>query len=100
MDAALITLQFFFNRQRTVLIGLHAADRAGAVKACREHGRPRRFDCKPRGQYVLGLNAVNCQTDDSLAQEQAAAGGKELVLKALGEAAAKLRQNWVNRAAH
>ena len=43
-------------------------------------------------QYVLGLKAVNCQTGDSLAQEQATADGKERVLRALGEAAAKLRQ--------
>jgi eukaryotic-like serine/threonine-protein kinase len=34
---------------------------------------------------------VNCRTGDSLAQEQATADGKERVLKALGEAAAKLR---------
>jgi hypothetical protein len=43
-------------------------------------------------QYVLGLKAVNCRTGDSLAQEQATADGKERVLKALGEAATKLRQ--------
>jgi eukaryotic-like serine/threonine-protein kinase len=42
-------------------------------------------------QYVLGLQAVNCLTGDSLAQEQAMAGSKELVLKALDDAAVKLR---------
>ncbi len=42
-------------------------------------------------QYVLGLRAVNCRTGDSLAQEQATADGKEGVLKALSEAASKLR---------
>jgi eukaryotic-like serine/threonine-protein kinase len=42
-------------------------------------------------QYVLGLNAVNCRTGDLLAQEQEAADGKEHVLKALGDAATKLR---------
>ncbi|MGB2888944.1 MAG: hypothetical protein WBC04_14710 [Candidatus Acidiferrales bacterium] len=42
-------------------------------------------------QYVIGLNAVNCQTGDSLAQEQTTANGKEQVLKALDEAATKLR---------
>jgi eukaryotic-like serine/threonine-protein kinase len=42
-------------------------------------------------QYVLGLKVVNCRTGSSLAQEQATANGKEKVLKALGEAAAKLR---------
>jgi tetratricopeptide (TPR) repeat protein len=42
-------------------------------------------------QYVLTLNAVNCQTGDSLAQEQAQAGSKEQVLAALGGAVSKLR---------
>jgi eukaryotic-like serine/threonine-protein kinase len=42
-------------------------------------------------QYVLGLKAVNCRTGDFLAEEQVTADGKERVLKALGEAAAKLR---------
>jgi len=42
-------------------------------------------------QYVLTLNATNCQTGDSLAQEQAEAASKEQVLSALGEAASKLR---------
>ncbi len=43
-------------------------------------------------QYVLGINAVNCQTGDTLAQEQATADSKEHVLAALGEAATKLRE--------
>src|SRR3984893_83898 len=42
-------------------------------------------------QYVIGLKAVNCNSGDTLAQEQTTADGKERVLKALGEAAAKLR---------
>jgi eukaryotic-like serine/threonine-protein kinase len=42
-------------------------------------------------QYVLGLKAVSCRTGDALAEEQATAEGKERVLKALGDAAAKLR---------
>ncbi len=42
-------------------------------------------------QYVLGLKAVNCQSGDVLAQEQAAAAAKEKVLDALGEATSKLR---------
>jgi predicted Zn-dependent protease len=42
-------------------------------------------------QYVLGLKALNCRTGDLLAQEQATAEGKERVLKALDNAAAKLR---------
>ncbi|PYV64851.1 MAG: hypothetical protein DMG97_33765, partial [Acidobacteria bacterium] len=42
-------------------------------------------------QYVLGLKAVNCRNGDLLADEQIVANGKEQVLKALGEAATKLR---------
>jgi serine/threonine protein kinase/tetratricopeptide (TPR) repeat protein len=42
--------------------------------------------------YVIGVNAVNCQTGDSLAQEQVTASGKENVLKSLGEASTKLRE--------
>jgi len=41
--------------------------------------------------YVVTLNAVNCQTGDSLAREQAEARSKEEVLAALGKAAASLR---------
>ena len=42
-------------------------------------------------QYVVGLKAVNCRTGDSLANEQEAAESKELVLKALSTASARLR---------
>jgi tetratricopeptide (TPR) repeat protein len=42
-------------------------------------------------EYVLGLKAVNCQNGDQLAQEQVQATRKEDVLKALGQAATKLR---------
>jgi len=42
-------------------------------------------------EYVIGLKAVNCRTDDTLAQEQVTANGKERVLNAVGDAAAKLR---------
>ena len=42
-------------------------------------------------QYVVGLKAVNCSSGDVLANEQATASGKEQVLKALGEAATKVR---------
>ncbi|HEV2420734.1 MAG TPA: protein kinase [Candidatus Acidoferrales bacterium] len=42
-------------------------------------------------EYVLGLKAVNCRTGDLLADEQVTASGKEQVLKALGDAAAKIR---------
>src|ERR1700730_3151093 len=43
-------------------------------------------------QFVLGLNAVSCQTGDTLAAEQARATGKEQVLPAMDKVAAKLRQ--------
>jgi tetratricopeptide (TPR) repeat protein len=43
-------------------------------------------------QYVIGVNAVNCQTGDSVAQEQVTANGKESVLSALGTASTKLRE--------
>ena len=42
-------------------------------------------------EYVIGLKAVNCQSGDPLAQEQVTANGKEKVLNAVGDAAAKLR---------
>jgi serine/threonine protein kinase/tetratricopeptide (TPR) repeat protein len=42
-------------------------------------------------QYVVTLNAINCQTGDSLAEEQAQAAGKEQVLSSMGNAASKLR---------
>ena len=41
--------------------------------------------------YVLGLKAVNCQSGDTVAQEQVTASSKENVLDALGKAASKLR---------
>jgi eukaryotic-like serine/threonine-protein kinase len=42
-------------------------------------------------QYVLGLKAVNCATGDVISDEQVTASGKEDVLKALGDAATRLR---------
>jgi eukaryotic-like serine/threonine-protein kinase len=42
-------------------------------------------------QYVLGLNAVNCETGETLAREQVTADGKEKVLAALTTAASELR---------
>jgi serine/threonine protein kinase/tetratricopeptide (TPR) repeat protein len=42
-------------------------------------------------EYVLGLKTVNCQSGDTLVQEQVTAASKEKVLDALGEAASKLR---------
>jgi len=43
-------------------------------------------------QYVLSLKAMNCADEDSLADEQIRAEGKEQVLKALDAAAASLRR--------
>jgi eukaryotic-like serine/threonine-protein kinase len=43
-------------------------------------------------QYVLGLKAVNCRNGDPLADEQLTANSKEQVLKALGDAATKMRE--------
>jgi eukaryotic-like serine/threonine-protein kinase len=43
-------------------------------------------------QYVIGVDAINCETGDPLAQEQVTAASKEKVLKALDGATTKLRQ--------
>jgi eukaryotic-like serine/threonine-protein kinase len=43
-------------------------------------------------QYVLSVKAVNCQSGNLLAQEQETAAGKEQILKALGQAATRLRR--------
>src|SRR6202000_2532332 len=43
-------------------------------------------------QYVLDVNAVNCQTGDSVAEQQVTANGKEAVLGALGTASTKIRE--------
>ena len=42
--------------------------------------------------YVISLEAINAQTADAIAREQAEAESKEQVLHALGEAAARLRE--------
>ncbi len=42
-------------------------------------------------EYVVGLKAVNCRSGEPLGQQQVTANGKEKVLNAVGEAAAKLR---------
>jgi eukaryotic-like serine/threonine-protein kinase len=43
-------------------------------------------------QYVLELRAVNCRTGDTMARAEATADGKEQVLKALSQAAGKMRE--------
>lgn len=42
-------------------------------------------------QYVINLEALNCESGDVLAQEQVTAAGKEQVVPALGHAASKVR---------
>jgi eukaryotic-like serine/threonine-protein kinase len=42
-------------------------------------------------QYVVGVDAINCQTGDTLAREQVEVNSKEQVLGAVGSAASKLR---------
>src|SRR6266567_1240150 len=42
-------------------------------------------------QYVLGLKTVNCQSGETLTEEQVTGLSKEKVLEALGEASSKLR---------
>ena len=42
-------------------------------------------------EYVLGLKAMNCQSGDTLAEQQVTAASKEKVLDVLGEAASKMR---------
>jgi serine/threonine protein kinase/Flp pilus assembly protein TadD len=42
-------------------------------------------------RYVIGLNAVNCRSGDTLALQQVTAASKEKVLDTLGDAAARLR---------
>lgn len=43
-------------------------------------------------QYVIGLDATDCKTGDPIAQEQVTADNKEHILKALDQAATKLRE--------
>jgi eukaryotic-like serine/threonine-protein kinase len=45
-------------------------------------------------EYIVGLQAIQCNTGDSLAKEQTEAAGKEQVLKALGNAATALRRKF------
>jgi tetratricopeptide (TPR) repeat protein len=43
--------------------------------------------------YAIGLNATNCQTGASLGSQQVEADSREKVLKALGQAATKMRES-------
>jgi hypothetical protein len=62
-------------------LGLRAGSKAYLVGTISTLGR----------EYVLGLRAVDCQSGDTLVQEQVTAASKEKVLDALGEAASKIR---------
>jgi tetratricopeptide (TPR) repeat protein len=44
-------------------------------------------------QYVLALEAINCQSGEALAREQVTAASRDQVLAELGRAASKLRAN-------
>lgn len=43
-------------------------------------------------QYVIGLNALSCDTGDALGREQVEATSREHVLQALGDSAQKMRE--------
>jgi tetratricopeptide (TPR) repeat protein len=45
------------------------------------------------GQYVLSVNAVDCQTGETLARQQVEASGQDQVLAALGKAMTRLRRD-------
>jgi len=47
-------------------------------------------------QYVIGMNAMNCASGDSIAREEAQASRKEDVLSTLGKAATSLREKPAN----
>lgn len=49
------------------------------------------FISKLGSQYVIGLEAVNCNTGDTLAKEQAEASSRESVLKTLDQVATTMR---------
>ena len=46
----------------------------------------------PGSQYVLGLEAVNCHSGGLLAEEHVTADSKKRILKALGQAATRMRE--------
>jgi len=48
-------------------------------------------------EYVVGLNAINCATGDSLAREQVQAAGKEKVSTRLAAPPRRYANSWANR---
>jgi serine/threonine protein kinase/tetratricopeptide (TPR) repeat protein len=66
-----------------------------ALDLCQRSGSAAVFSGSIAGlgsQYVVGLNATNCRTGETMAQEQVQAERKEDVLKALDQASARLRE--------
>jgi hypothetical protein len=65
-----------------------------ATRVCEHTGSVAVIDgsiANPEDEYVVGLNAVNCKTGETLAQEEVTSEDKEHVLAALGKAATELR---------
>jgi eukaryotic-like serine/threonine-protein kinase len=65
-----------------------------ARQVCQRTGSAAVLDgsiAKLGNQFVLGLKAVNCNSGEVLAEDQATADSKEHVLKTLAEASSKLR---------
>jgi len=83
--------------QTLKLMGRPAGDRLtpeAMREACQRTGSKAMLTGSIAGlgsQYVIGLQAVNCQSGDLLAEAQEQASGKEGVLKALDVAAVRLR---------
>jgi eukaryotic-like serine/threonine-protein kinase len=80
------------------LMGRSAGDRVTAEvtrEVCQRTGSKAMLSGSIAGlgkQYVIGLKAVNCDTEDVLAEAQEEAAGKEAVLQALDAAALNLRR--------
>ena len=51
-------------------------------------------------QYVLGLNALNCRTGETLAQEQVTADGKKKCFPLLAAPPRSCVRSWANRKRH
>jgi eukaryotic-like serine/threonine-protein kinase len=66
-----------------------------AREACRRMGAKAMIEgsIAPVGShYAIGLDALNCESGQTIASEQAEAAGRDQVLKALGAAASSLRR--------
>src|SRR5256884_9778893 len=86
---------FFFNDTATTEIYTLSLHDALPIYLCQRAGGKAYISgsiASLGSQDVIGLQAINCRTGDPLAQEQVTAENKEHILKALGEAATKLRE--------